>query len=499
MSEISMLFGGLEGSVPEYDQESLKTILSIVKNGSGIIQDDDTDNLIVRKTGVAGLNSVVGTGKFWDNGFLYINDSDLTKGHSVGHDTNDRYDRVVVQFDELTDKEAKIIIKEGLADGNNLPPELTRTDTVREYSLYKVRIQAGYTSATVMVDDDFIDEREDTTVCGYYNDHTFNPSKTITIVGSAPLSNTISTTKNVIDAGSKIYWMVGNDLTEFDNSTITESTLKTEANIDFLLGFYNSNLYFKDTSNNIKYFDFADSYAVVDSTWDLACTVTGFMMEDFYYWKSSSTKVKKVDMSDGTVSDEVTFTGIVHMDYDSIIKLLNGQWISIGDSSTDNSLYFYDFEEETNSKMIEIPAQGFTAGSVKLFKSGGVYIISGARTVSGATRYEILLYSIMDGELLRIGDFEDSLLTIFNQLAFVGSNVFHMKHTLTDEELLSNNWLMITKFEYENQRRMFDRVFIENETEEICGRDVTLATDDDINIVVMLEENESCDVYINRI
>lgn len=75
----------------------------------------------------------------------------------------DRIDRIVMKLDR-TSRQITIEAKTGTPSASPAAPSLTRTDSVWELSLARVRVASGATSITQA---NITDERSDTSVCGY--------------------------------------------------------------------------------------------------------------------------------------------------------------------------------------------------------------------------------------------------------------------------------------------------------------------------------------------
>lgn len=94
----------------------------------------------------------VSTGSGCINGYLYLNDSALTKQITVG---TSRQDRVILKLD-LINRTLNITIKQGTT---NNPPVLQRDTSTHELSLARIIISSS--------DFSIVDERGDSNLCGF--------------------------------------------------------------------------------------------------------------------------------------------------------------------------------------------------------------------------------------------------------------------------------------------------------------------------------------------
>lgn len=108
-----------------------------------------------------GLQISAATGYGFIKGYMYHNDTALTKVIEVADSILQRIDRVVLKFDEVA-KTIKITIKKGAFASSPVPPVLINTSTVKELSLAQVKIRVG---ATNILSTDITDERL-TNYCG---------------------------------------------------------------------------------------------------------------------------------------------------------------------------------------------------------------------------------------------------------------------------------------------------------------------------------------------
>lgn len=127
---------------------------------SGIYHTDNIPALQVSH--VTGLQSKLGTGSAYIEGFMYNNTSDIIFTHDAADLTNPRIDRIVLRLDRSANSRyIKAFVKKGTAGISPQPPTLQRDSTIYEISLAQVRINAGVTAINSITD-----ERLDRTVAG---------------------------------------------------------------------------------------------------------------------------------------------------------------------------------------------------------------------------------------------------------------------------------------------------------------------------------------------
>lgn len=115
------------------------------------------------ENGKAGLRVSPGTdlqvqvapGYAFIRGYMYHNDSALTKTLDPADTMLDRIDRVVLKLDEVA-REIRVSIKKGAFSSTPSPPGIEVTDTVKEMALAQVRVNA---KATALREENIIDER----------------------------------------------------------------------------------------------------------------------------------------------------------------------------------------------------------------------------------------------------------------------------------------------------------------------------------------------------
>ncbi|MFC6038433.1 hypothetical protein ACFPYN_03090 [Paenisporosarcina macmurdoensis] len=127
---------------------------------NGVFYRNDLPSLKVTK-GV-GLISSVEIGAAFIEGYLYRNTTQIDLNHTTGNPSFPRIDRVVVRLNRnITNRDIRVVIKEGVPATSPIAPNLERNDLVYELSLAQVRVNAGTTVIATVTD-----ERLDQSLCG---------------------------------------------------------------------------------------------------------------------------------------------------------------------------------------------------------------------------------------------------------------------------------------------------------------------------------------------
>ena len=111
-------------------------------------------------SGNNGMSVLVGPGRAWINGYMYLNDSAITLPISAADGALSRTDLVVLRLD-MTDRQITLAVVQG--DFGGSVPALTRTSDVYELCLARIAVATGTTQVTAQL---ITDTRADETVCG---------------------------------------------------------------------------------------------------------------------------------------------------------------------------------------------------------------------------------------------------------------------------------------------------------------------------------------------
>lgn len=154
----------LNGPAYSYGEQDFATVFSQVYGGNGV---SNTNGVMGDFKVEASQNMIlqVGTGFSVGRGFMYENAEALLLTHDIAEPTQDRIDRIVIQFN--TDPNVRLFktyIKKGTPAASPVAPTVTRTTYVYELSVAQVRIRAG---KSFIAQADITDERANKTVCGY--------------------------------------------------------------------------------------------------------------------------------------------------------------------------------------------------------------------------------------------------------------------------------------------------------------------------------------------
>jgi hypothetical protein len=103
----------------------------------------------------AGLSINIDTGYAFIRGYMYKNDSVMTKTIDPPDTMLERIDRIVLRFDEVA-REIKVTVKKGTFSSTPQAPAIEVSSTVKEMTLAQVRIRKGSTAISAQ---DITDER----------------------------------------------------------------------------------------------------------------------------------------------------------------------------------------------------------------------------------------------------------------------------------------------------------------------------------------------------
>lgn len=158
MAEKSSFFNDVAGDRP-YDMQDFALYFKQFLQ-SGLYHRDNVPAL--RVTHAGNLQTKMDKGSAYLEGFMYVNDQEMTFTHDPADSTNARIDRIVIRLSlALNHRYIRAFIKKGTPATNPVPPVLTRNELTYEISLAQVRINANQTSITSV-----IDERLDPSVAG---------------------------------------------------------------------------------------------------------------------------------------------------------------------------------------------------------------------------------------------------------------------------------------------------------------------------------------------
>lgn len=142
-----------------YDASFMAEVISLV-NGNGVQQDTQ---FAQSNTGLD-LNTTIGPGNALINGYYVSSDANEVLTHAGADPSNDRIDRIILRLDlNASQRAIQLLIKDGVASSQPVPPDLTRTALVWELSLAQVRVPAN--SASIPTNN-ITSEITDTAVCG---------------------------------------------------------------------------------------------------------------------------------------------------------------------------------------------------------------------------------------------------------------------------------------------------------------------------------------------
>ena len=158
-------FDSVAGDEREYDAGQFAHVLrAAAQNG---VTSHNGGGLAVTAAG-GSMRTVVGDGGCLINGYLYVLSDDGGAVKTFEHPAsaaNERVDRIVARLELMSDqRRISLKLLTGTPGASPAPPALTRSATVYELSLARVRIRAGAESVEAA---DITDERADESVCGY--------------------------------------------------------------------------------------------------------------------------------------------------------------------------------------------------------------------------------------------------------------------------------------------------------------------------------------------
>ena len=145
MAEHYRFFNSTSDDIREYNASEFAEYFSRFVS-DGIFSEDN--KLALEVTAGNGLNINIDRGYAFVRGYLYRNDSTLTKSIEPADSSLDRIDRVVLRFDEVA-REIKVDIKVGQFSSSPRPASIEVTGTVKEMPLAQVRVNAGSNSVSI--------------------------------------------------------------------------------------------------------------------------------------------------------------------------------------------------------------------------------------------------------------------------------------------------------------------------------------------------------------
>lgn len=134
---------------------------------SGVFANDDFPITVSGDGNVVTIGEGIGwirNSKF--SGKVVANKAEMALDLGLPHATYPRIDAVVLQFNANANA-SEIIVKNGTAQTNPIPPEVIRTESVYELHLYHVYREAGAASVTAS---NVTDLRSDSAYCGIMSD-----------------------------------------------------------------------------------------------------------------------------------------------------------------------------------------------------------------------------------------------------------------------------------------------------------------------------------------
>ena len=151
MAEYSGFFNSIVGDVREYSAAEFAEYFSRFIS-DGVYSENEQLGLRVTADG---MNANVATGFAYIRGYVYKNDTELSKPIEPADNTLNRIDRLVLRFDEV-EREIRAEVKTGSYSSSPAPPSLENTGTVKELSLAQIRVNAK--ASTVQVTDERLTE-----------------------------------------------------------------------------------------------------------------------------------------------------------------------------------------------------------------------------------------------------------------------------------------------------------------------------------------------------
>lgn len=134
---------------------------------SGVFANDDFPITVSGDGNVVTIGEGIGwirNSKF--SGKVVANKAEMSLDLGLPHATYPRIDAVVLQFNANANA-SEIIVKNGTAQTNPMPPEVVRTESIYELHLYHVYREAGAASVTAS---NVTDLRSDSAYCGIMSD-----------------------------------------------------------------------------------------------------------------------------------------------------------------------------------------------------------------------------------------------------------------------------------------------------------------------------------------
>lgn len=145
MAEFSRFYGSAEGDTREYNQIQFAEVLNSI-TGNGILNLENA--LQVTQSTPAGMSIVVNTGQAWINGYWYHNDEQKALTISPSDVTLNRFDRIILRLDTLTNRIIELDVLEGVPASSPNTVALTQNSEIYEIELARVYIGFGVTSIT---------------------------------------------------------------------------------------------------------------------------------------------------------------------------------------------------------------------------------------------------------------------------------------------------------------------------------------------------------------
>ena len=149
----------------EYTAEDAE--LYLATRTSGVFANDDFPITVPGDGNIVTIGEGIGwirNSKF--SGKVVANKAEMSLDLGLPHATYPRIDAIVLQFNANANA-SEIIVKNGTAQTDPVPPEVVRTESIYELHLYHVYREAGATSVT---SNNVTDLRADNTYCGLMSD-----------------------------------------------------------------------------------------------------------------------------------------------------------------------------------------------------------------------------------------------------------------------------------------------------------------------------------------
>lgn len=150
MAEESSFFNSINGD-RQYDAEQFATYFKQFLS-TGLYHTDNQPALRVRHH--EELKTRLEPGSAFIEGYMYRNTENIIFEHDPADVTNTRIDRIILRLDRNANaRYIKAFIKKGTPATNPQPPALTRNEVVYEISLAQVRINAGASTISSVIDE----------------------------------------------------------------------------------------------------------------------------------------------------------------------------------------------------------------------------------------------------------------------------------------------------------------------------------------------------------